>query len=426
MTYAYKNTVGDDLWACLSKACGKDVGAFMNTWILQPGYPLLSVETNSLSQEQFFIGEHAESTRIWPILLSAAPAGSTPEIMYDKHLSTAVTLDQRFNANDTGHFITKYSDAHLNQLLSTIHQAPTIDRLTLLNDQTLLVRGRYKTSASLIDLLPFYVHETNDAVWDIVAMTLGELKKFVEVDAEAEQKLRQLSGTIARNTFERLGFDTIEGESVTDTKLRGTVLGMMLYGEDAAVVKDALARYNPSELTELPSETRTLIMGSAVRYATDDTVVNQLVDIYAHSPLAELKEEIVSAATSTRSVDIAAKLLENCKNSEIVRPQDVAHWFIYIMYNRFTRNVAWDWLRSNWEWILETYAGDKSFDEFPRYAAGGIVTHQQLAEYKDFFTPMLVDVALKRTIEMGISEISARLELLDSDGEDVRSKLRAI
>ena len=425
-TYAYKNTLGDDLWACLSKACGKDVGAFMNAWILQPGYPLLSVETNSLSQEQFFIGDHKPSEQLWPILLGAAPRGSTPEIMYDTHISTAITDDQRFNVNDTGHFITKYSNAHLNQLLSTIQLAPTIDRLTLLNDQTLLVRGRYVPSASLIDLLPHYARETNDAVWDIIAMTLGELRKFVEQDEAAEKKLRLLSGAIAHDTFARLGFEKVEGESVTDTKLRGTALSMVLYSEDQAIIDGALAHYNPDTLFDIPAEIRTLIMGAAVRYATDDTTVNRLVDIYTHTPSAELKEDIVAAATATRDPKVAAVLLENCKNAEIVRPQDVAPWFIYLIRNRFTRDIAWDWVRNNWDWVLATYAGDKSFDEFPRYAAGGLVNQQQLDEYKEFFGPMVSDLSLKRTIEMGISEITARLELLESDGEAVRAKLQQL
>lgn len=425
-TYAYKSTVGDDLWACLSEASGKDVGTFMNTWITQPGYPLLSVGSNSLSQEQFFIGEHSESNQLWPILLNAAPRGSTPEIMYDKHIATAITADQRFNVDDTGHFITRYSEAHLKQLLSTIRLAPTIDRLTLLDDQTLLVRGRYMPSASLIDLLPYYVGETNDAVWDIIAMTLGELRKFVEQDESAEKKLRLLSGTIARSTFERLGFEEVEGEPVTDTKLRGTALSMMLYSEDKAVVDGALARYNPEALTDLPAETRTLIMGAAVRYATDETTVNQLIAIYTHTPSAELKEDIVAAATSTRDAAIATKLLANCKVSEIVRPQDVAHWFVYLIRNRFTRDAAWKWVRENWDWILATYAGDKSFDEFPRYAAGGLVSRQQLDEYKEFFEPMLGEVSLKRTIEMGISEITSRLDLLKSDGEAVREQLQRL
>jgi aminopeptidase N len=422
-TFAYGNTTGNDLWACLSKASGKDVGVFMDTWITQPGYPVLSVKQNGLNQTQFFIGEHKPSTKVWPIPLGASPAGDTPEIMHTKELAVEVKSTQRFNSNDNGHFVTQYSPEHLKTLLSGIHTASTIDRLTLLNDQTLLVRGRYESSASLIDLLSYYQNETNDAVWDIIAMTLGELKKFVETDSEAEQKLRALSARIAQSNFERLGFEPLKGESVTDTKLRGTILGMMLYGEDAGAIEGMLARFDIAKLADLPAEIRSLVISTAVRYANDNTVIDQLMDTYQNTPSAELKEDIMAAMTATRDPEVAARLLADCKNAEIVRPQDVSPWFIYLVRNRFTRTVAWDWLRNSWDWVLATYGGDKSFDEFPRYAASGLMTGEQLAEYKAFFEPMLGDPSLTRTITMGISEITARLELLASDGKAVREKL---
>ena len=422
-TYAYGNTKGDDLWACLSKASGKDVGAFMNTWITQPGYPVVTVKPEGLSQTQFFIGEHKPSMQTWPVLLGAEPTGDAPEIMYDKELTVAVEPTQRFNSNDNGHFVTQYSPDHLKTLLSDIHSASTIDRLTLLNDQTLLVRGRYESSASLIDLLSFYEGETNDAVWDIMAMTLGELKKFVETDSVAEQKLRALSAHIARSNFERLGFEPIDGEPVTDTKLRGTILGMMLYGEDAVVIGGMMSRFDMSTLAELPAEIRSLVIATVVRYTDDNAVIDQLMDTYQNTPSAELKEDIMAAMTSTRSPEVAARLLGDCKNSEIVRPQDVSPWFVYLVRNRFTRTVAWEWLQNSWDWILTTYGGDKSFDEFPRYAASGLMTDAQLTEYKQFFEPMLDNPSLTRTITMGVSEITARLELLASDGNAVRAKL---
>src|SRR6185312_4548086 len=41
--HAYGNTTGDDLWAALGAASGKDVGAFMNPWLQQSGFPLVHI-----------------------------------------------------------------------------------------------------------------------------------------------------------------------------------------------------------------------------------------------------------------------------------------------------------------------------------------------------------------------------------------------
>lgn len=422
-TYAYKNTEGEDLWRCLSDASGKDVGAFMNAWITQPGYPVLTVESDQISQTQFFIGNHKPSKQRWPILLRAEPSGDLPEIFDSRTLTVRTTPDQRFNSGDTGHFVTRYSKPHLTSLLMHIESAPTIDRLTLLNDQTLLVRGRYEPSAILIDLIKYYENETNDAVWDIISLTLGELRKFIENDEAAEAKLRKLSAGVARSSYERLGFDEIDHEPVTDTKLRATALAMMLYSEDESVVAEALKRFHITKLDELSAELRPLIIGTTVKYRHDNKLIDKLLTLYTTTPSAELKEDLVSGLTATRNINTARHLLASCKDPDTVRPQDVAHWFVYLIRNRYTRDTAWQWLRDNWEWIVKTFAGDKSYDEFPRYAAMGLMTREQLAEYKTFFEPMLDVPALKRTILMGISEIEARLEIIEEDGVAVRDAL---
>lgn len=424
--FAYRNTEGDDLWNALGEASGKDVAGFMNTWITQPGYPVLKVSPDGLQQEQFFIGEHAPSRQIWPILLEADPASELPEIFDKEKLNVPIYPDQRFNLNDTGHFITHYRPEHLRRLLEHVSDYSTIDRLTLLNDQSLLVRGRYESSTVLIDLLKHYENETNDAVWSIMSLTLGELKKFVETDTKAEKKLKALSIEVAKREFARLGIDELPGEAITDTKLRAIVLSMMLYGEDKAVIQDALKRFHITKLLDLPAEIRPLIIGAAVRFSDNPSIVGKLMEVYRKSSSAELREDITAAVTSMKKVAVANQLLKDCLNADIIRPQDVIPWFVYLLRNRYTREVTWKWMQDNWGWIKETYGGDKSYDEFPRYAASGLMTEKQLAEYKAFFEPMREEPSLTRAIGMGISEIEARLELIKEDGEEVKKALLAL
>ena len=39
--HQYGNTIGRDLWNALGAASGRDVAAFMDSWLEQPGYPVL-------------------------------------------------------------------------------------------------------------------------------------------------------------------------------------------------------------------------------------------------------------------------------------------------------------------------------------------------------------------------------------------------
>src|SRR5690606_30025741 len=103
---------------------------------------------------------------------------------------------------------------------------------------TLLARGGVLESAQLIKLIEAYQNETNEAVWNILFLALGELRKFVENDPEAEKALRQLSGQVASIQYDRLGWDPKENEPEEDAKLRATVISLTLYSEN----EQALAR----------------------------------------------------------------------------------------------------------------------------------------------------------------------------------------
>lgn len=428
--YAYDNTEGDDLWEELGKASGKDITTFMNTWISQPGYPVLSVDTSDtelrLSQKQFFIGPHESSNKLWPIPLNSS-SNDAPEIMDTKEMtfSRSEPTPARFNVGDTAHFITHYDKVALAGLVEEVKAGSLtpLDRLQLLHEQTLLARGNETTSAEIIPLLDAYKLETTEAVWDIISVAIGELKKFVEDDETSEKKLRKLAADLAREQYARLGWAMQENEGESDTKLRATIIGTMLYGEDEDAIKKALELYASTPLTDLDPELRPLIIGAAVRHGNDDAIFDTLIEEYKKTSSGDLKQDIASGLTSSKDPKKLAELLALVLDEKIIRTQDTARWFVWTIRNRYGREAAWQWVRDNWGWIKKTFGGDKSYDDFPRYSALGLVTRKQLEEYREFFTPMQSEPALKRVIAMGISEIEGRVELIERDSAAVREAL---
>ena len=111
------------------------------------------------------------------------------------------------------------------------------------------------------------------------------------------------------------------------------------------------------------------------------------------------------------------------KDESVVRHQDVVRWYTGILRNRDGRTLAWDWLRENWNWIEETFKGDKSYDDYPRYTASGLITRRQLEEYVAFFEKMRDIPSLTRVITMGISELEGRVQLIERDQQAVRAAL---
>ncbi|MDN5274593.1 MAG: putative Aminopeptidase [Candidatus Saccharibacteria bacterium] len=428
--YKYGNTEGDDLWKMFSAASDKDIASFMNAWITQSGYPVVHATQVSdqltLSQEQFFVGPHQPSEKLWPIPLGATDP-DVPQILTTKSVTVTRSLDEplRLNVGDTAHFITHYDTQLLNDLVHLLRngEMPPLDRLQLLNEQTLLARGGVISSASLIPLLDAYKHETIEAVWNIISLTISELRKFVETDTAAESKLRGLVGVLAHEQYERLGWSQVAEESESDTKLRAAIISLMVYSEDSEIIETAKKLYESSSLDSLDPELRPLILSTVVRYGNDPTIIDTLLAAHKATHSAELREDIANALTSTRDKEIITRLLGLISDSSIVRSQDMTHWLIWLLRNRDGRELAWQWLQDNWSFIERTFGSDKSYDAFPKYAASFLATRTQLEEYKSFFTPMLTNPALARVITIGLSEIEGRVALIEQDSEAVHAEL---
>ena len=414
--HAYGNTTEHDLWDALTATSGHDIAQLMTAWISQSGYPVVNVTANGLTQQQFFIGAHQPSNQLWPIPLGSND-DSLPKIMDQAELTAKLPVTVRLNTASSAHFITNYASEMLDSLVSDIKnggESATV-RLQLLNEQILLARSGQVSSATLVSLVDAYRNETAESVWGLLAATIGELKKFVEADEAGEAALRALAGNLAEAQYQRLGWQPTEAETETDTKLRATIIGLMLYSRNSSALAEAERLYRANPIASLDPELRGLIIGSVVRWDETSDAFTSLLNQYRTSQSAELQMDICAGLTSAVKLTEIKTLLEALTDSDTIRSQDTARWFVYLIRNRFAREATWQWLEQNWAWVKQTYGGDKSYDDFPRYAASGLVTEAQLEAYKTMFVPMQQEVALSRVISMGILEIEARVELINRD-----------
>ncbi|TAH33161.1 hypothetical protein EYC59_05505, partial [Candidatus Saccharibacteria bacterium] len=117
----------------------------------------------------------------------------------------------------------------------------------------------------------------------------------------------------------------------------------------------------------------------------------------------------------------ASQLLARLKDSKLVKPQDVDRWLVYLLRNRYTRTIAWQWMVDNWQWLQETFKNDKSYDYLPRYAASCVNTREYQQKFKDLFESKLDQPLLKRNIQLGLEEIETRVSWLERDLASVQA-----
>ena len=425
--FAYKNTIGNDLWQELESASGQPIVNLMNAWISQPGLPVVSVSNSHdaaiLSQERFFIGEHQPSDALWPIPLFANQPLDV-KILNQKETTVSIEKPLQLNCGLSAHFVTKYDESTREYLLKNITELPTLDKICILQDATILARAGFENSASLLPLALSLKTETNEKVFGMAAGALTELRKFVDDNDAARDSLKKISGEFARATFEELGWDEKDGESDDDRERRTTALSLMMYSEDKEVLNEAKTRFDNNKLEDLPTEIRALIISANVRHFETPEMIENLFAAYKNTPSNDLQNDIAIGLTSTKKPETAEKILANIKNSNIIRPQDASRWFVYLIRTRESRQIAWNWLKENWAWVEDTFGDDKSYDDFIRYAATALLTTDELNDFRQFFEPMENIPALARTIKLGITEISARVELIERDKADVLSALQ--
>ena len=424
--FAYKNTVGNDLWQELESASGQPIVNLMNAWISQPGLPVVSVSSShdaaTLSQERFFIGEHQPSDALWPIPLFANQPLDV-KVLNQKETIVSIEKPLQLNCGLSAHFVTKYDESTREYLLKNITELPTLDKICILQDATILARAGFENSASLLPLALSLKTETNEKVFGMAAGALTELRKFVDDNDVARDSLKRISGEFARATFEELGWDEKDGESDDDRERRTTALSLMMYSENKEVLNEAKTRFDNNKLEDLPTEIRALIISANVRHFETPEMIENLFAAYKNTPSNDLQNDIAIGLTSTKNPETAEKILANIKDSNVIRPQDASRWFVYLIRTRESRQIAWNWLKENWAWVEDTFGEDKSYDDFIRYAATALLTTNELNDFQQFFEPMMDIPALTRTIKLGITEISARAELIKRDKEAVISEL---
>ncbi len=434
--YAYKNTEGSDLWAALSKTSGKDIAGFMNPWLERSGFPVLTISQKddrvTVGQEHFSDNpEKADKERIWPVPLFAS-SPELGEVLNDRTLEkhTPASTSVRVNVEARGHYIVNYPSVEQRSALTQAiisKQLSSGERLMVLNDSSMLARAGYQSYGSVLELMSAYNDEASDPVWDILSMVTGETRRFIDLEASLEPKIKAYIRQLIAAQYQRLGWDQIQTESAADQKLRATIIGLGAYADDSDLNDRALQAFAAyqKDPTSLSTEIRAIVFGVPIKQG-DTAAFDYLLHLHDTTQNSDLKADIASALTVTRSEDQARLLLGRLKDPKLVKPQDADRWLVYMLRSRYVRNIAWQWMVDEWDWIEKTYKNDKSYDYMPRYAASACNTQEWLDKYRSFFEPKLDQVVLKRNILIGVEEIENRVKWLNRDIQAVEAYFSSI
>ena len=419
--HQYGNTEATDLWEALGAASSQDITDFMAGWLNRPGYPLVSIEWQPgkedvrLEQHRFLNDPAAKNSNNdpWQVPLgSSVPLSGTLLDTTVAELSATGTADEPIILNNGGvsYFLPHYANhEHLASIVESIRagKVSPIDRLLLIDSYNLLQRAGEANTTELLELVQAYAHEDNESVWGSIALAIGEARRLVESDG-SEDKLDSLIAHLVTPLVEKVGWDDGADDSAQILRLRALAISLAAGAKVQTVIDEGLKRFRSTKKPgDLGASTRTVVYFIAARHGTSEDF-DKLLTMHHENSNADERDEIAGGLTSTKEEKHYNQLLALLKGDEI-RRQDLMHWWVWLLRNRYSKQAAWQWLTGNWGWVETEFAGDKSYGFFARYAGSIFSRDSEQQQFTDFFNDKRDIIALSRDIALGEQEIKSRV-----------------
>lgn len=434
--HKYGNATGDDLWKALGEASGLDIGAIMNFWLEQPGYPVVNAKVEDgklvLTQKQFFIGEGKEVGRKWQIPLNSNYA-AVPKIMKDGKLVVGDYADLiadngvpfRLNVGNNSDFIVKYDKTLLDDILNHIDELDAVDKLQLLQDFRLLAEGGHMSYADIVPLLPKFADSTSPIVNNALYRIMTTLRNFVTPDSKEEKDLKKLYNLLSEKQVKRLGLLPKPGESNDNNLTRPYVVAASLYAGNDETINGLHTIYseNSDNLEGISADIRSAVLVNEVKNFGNMTLFDKLLKKYQETSDASLKQDLCAGITSTKMPEIIDAIVDDFENSEIIKPQDLRAWYRNVLANPFGQEQAWNWIRLEWPWLEATVGGDMEFATFITVTANIFHTEERLNQFKDFFEPKINTPGLTREIKMDTKVIETKVNLVKKEQSAVNAAI---
>ncbi|WP_204122543.1 M1 family metallopeptidase [Lacticaseibacillus mingshuiensis] len=436
--HKFGNATGADLWAALGDASGLDVGAIMNSWLEQPGYPLVSASVENgdlvISQQQFFIGEGKEVGRQWQIPLESNYAAA-PQLMTEKSLNLgnyeALRNEAgqafRLNVGNNSHFIVKYDDTLMADILKEAADFDPISQLQLLQDARLQAEAGVISYAEIVPLLTRFAGSAHSVVNTALNQAISGLGKFTTPGSDEENQLKALYAKIFGQQYARLGLVPQSTDTNDDQLSRETVVGSVVFADDAKVIEDAHALYlaHAANLDAMPADPRPYVLISEAKHFGDQALLDSFFAAYRKTSDPSVKKSLMAAVPRLTDPELLKQVVAHFEDADTIKPQDLRAWFRGVLNNPAGEQLAWDWIRSEWGWLEKTVGGDMEFTTYITVISGIFRTQERLDEFSAFFDPKKDVPGLGREITMDTKVIATRVALIAKEQAAVNAAIKA-
>lgn len=367
-THSYGNTETSDLWDAIEATVGADGGNepvrdLMDSWIWQPGYPLISAEVENgqllLRQRRFSFDESDHHAQTWLVPVHVRVGNiTTKHLMISEELRVSLddpTAPVIVNAGGHGFYRVDYAADLLQRLThDVVADMNTVERYNVVDDAwNAVVAGRLG-AADYLRLVADFVDERELAVWQAIAIGFRGLARLVP---EAHQdSLRSRVRTIVAPALNDIGWTPRIDDDDLRSKLRGLLVTLMaVNGGDEASRERCRTEFENSLRDgstvhpEMAAATTTVVASTG-----DATDYRRFRDLFRSARTPQEQLRYLYALADFDDPDL---ILETCRYalSGEVKSQNAPFVLARCMQNRLNGSVAWRFVRENWKHANATF-----------------------------------------------------------------------
>ena len=393
--FKYKNAEGQDLWDAIGKASGMPVTAMINTWLKQPGFPLVEINQDGnnlkIKQKRYLLESDKKFSKgLWSIPLSLGLEKETSKTLFSKK-SMSVKLPKNtigFVANygRKGFYRVKYDEGILLDLKMLVDQKriPPIDRWAIQNDLFSLCVSGDEQVRNYLDFSDAYFDEDSYLASVNVAHNLASLY-FRAFDEKFIEEIRSYAINYFRKILSNLGWEPQKSDKHTDALLRTFTIAVLGKMNDDSVTDEAIRKYqkflkSPSSLSPDLIET----ICSIAAWNGNSKTFAELKKLYANAKTMEEKLRFLGAMCGFQDKKLLVKTLNFSQTPE-VRSQNMQLPIMKVAGNPYGEKVLWPWLKKNWKNINKKVGhGNPLFNRIVASIAG-VADDSMENEIKLFF-----------------------------------------
>ena len=367
-THSYGNTETSDLWDAIESVVeadggGEPVRALMDSWIWQPGYPLVTARRDGdelvLDQRRFSFDPSADSSQHWLVPVHVRTAGST-----SKHLLGAdplrVPLDVPdaaviVNAEGHGFFRVAYSAELLARLTRTeIAGMTTVERYNLVDDAwNAVVSGRL-AAADYLEFVAGFADERELAVWQAISIGLRGVARIVPEDHQPGLAARVRN--LVAGAMSDVGWDPTPGEDDLRAKLRGLLVTLLaVNGADADARSRCRAILDSAESDPTSVHPELAASATTVVAATGDPDdYERFIAAFRSARTPQEQLRFLYALADFDDAELIARTCDFALSGE-VKSQNAPFVLARAMQNRRHGEVAWRRVQDAWQHANATF-----------------------------------------------------------------------